>query len=196
MAINEVIKHIDEYLALLRRARNILCGDEQKTSVEQTESSKRSARPVSKKPVIPRSSSLVRTSSTRRKPVTGRVSSKDPASSIVKAQAPLPGALSTDRTTAPSSDLSNSSSVVVKRLPPRHRMNANRHTAYRGIKAGTQDSVKPSLLPSGMGSRIVVISAEQARLEREQSTKPTVPRPRPLGSRPTGRSAFEALFSR
>ena len=195
MAINEIIKQIDAYLALLRRAREILSGEGEKELVAGIARPGRSTRASSQKLAVPSGKSAVRSAPTRRNSAKGRTSSKNPAFSGVQAQAPLPEMLDPGPRAVLNSDGSDSSTVIVKRLPARHRVNANQPSAHRSIKAGKQDSGRPTSLSSGMGSRIVVISAEQARLERERLEKPAVLRPRSLGSGSTGRLAFEALFS-
>jgi hypothetical protein len=66
-----------------------------------------------------------------------------------------------------------------------------------GEKPVKRDSLKPTTpLCHPVRSDVVVISAEQVRLERERSIKPVVLRPRSTASGATGRSAFEAQFSR
>jgi len=57
------------------------------------------------------------------------------------------------------------------------------------------DAAKPAIALAGpAGARIVVVSAEQVRREREKAAQAKVERPRVLGTGLTGRLAFEALF--
>jgi hypothetical protein len=56
-------------------------------------------------------------------------------------------------------------------------------------------AIKPAIALAGpMNTKVVVVSAEQARKEREQAAVPAIPRPRRSLSGLSGRLAFEALF--
>ena len=196
MAINEIIKQIDAYLTLLHQARKILSSGRKRDSVARVTRPKRGTPANSKNLAIPGGRPEVKADSLARTPVAGRVSLEKRAVRSAQPQAPLPKTLDPETTAAMSSDETGSASAVVKRLPAQRRLNPNRLAAHRRVKRGKQDSIKPpTALTNALRSKIVVISAEQARIERERLAKPAL-RHRSPGSGSTGRLAFEALFSR
>jgi hypothetical protein len=80
---------------------------------------------------------------------------------------------------------------IVERVPARGHTTFNRFASSRPMKSKQQAPKPTTALSHPIRSNVVVISAEQLRLERERSATPAVVRPRALGS---GRLAFEALF--
>jgi len=195
MAINEIIKQIDAYLALLHQARKILSSGGKRDSVARGTRSKRRTPANSRNLPIPRDRAAIKADSRERTSVAGSLSLEKRATGAV--QVPLPKTLDPGPAVAMSSNDTGSAGAVVKRLPARRQLNPNRHAAHGRVKPGKQDSVKPpTALSNVLSSKIVVISAEQARIERERLTKPVAVRHRPPGSGATGRLAFEALFGR
>jgi hypothetical protein len=197
MAINEIIKQIDAYLALLHQARELLSSDGKRPSFPRSARPEREIRLNSKKPRIPAGQLEGETNSPLRRPGAGRVSSVKRAVRSFQSKAPLPSAPDLDPTIAANSDETNSPTVVVNKVLSQRRRGATRLVAHRHVKPFKQDSIKPATaLGNVKGAKIIVISAEQARLERERLANPVTVRPRSPGSGSTGRLAFEALFGR
>jgi hypothetical protein len=83
---------------------------------------------------------------------------------------------------------------IVKRVPAKRRTTFKRFASGLTPKSTKLEPSPTTALSHPIRSKVVVISAEQLRLERERQVKPVVARPRSPGSGGTGRSAFEALF--
>jgi len=197
MAIKEIIKQIDAYLAVLHQAREILSSGGKRDSVARIRRSRRGTLANSRKLTIPRGRPTVKADSQAHLPVAGGVSFGKRVVRSVQPQAPLPKTREPEPKGAMNPDDTGSAIAVVKRIPAQGRLNPNRLASHRRVKPGKQDSVKPSTaLSNALSSKIVVISAEQARIERERLAKPVAVRHRPPGSGASGRLAFEALFSR
>ncbi len=196
MAINEILKQIDAYLELLHQARELLLTDKKRQSSTRTARPRRESRADLKELRIPARRQGSKANSSLREQTAGSVGSGRRATGSIRSKAPLLKSPDPDPTVATGSEETNSPSVVVKRLPPRRRPNFTRVRADRGLKSERGSIKTATALANVKGSKIIVISAEQARLERERLAKPVTVRPRSLGSRSTGRSAFEALFSR
>lgn len=193
MTMHYIIEQVDAYLALLHQAREILLNDGKRKSA---------AKITRRKSGVWTNSKKVQTSSDRpagkidgapQRSVAGRVPSKKRVVSTTPPKAPLANVLHSEPAATMSSNERKLTGGIVKRVPARRRTTFNRFASSRLIK---QNSLKPTTaLSHPIRSNIVVISAEQLRLERERSVKPVVVRPRSLGSGATGRLAFEALFS-
>lgn len=194
MTMHYIIEQVDAYLALLNRAREILLNDGKRKSPTKIARRKSGVRTNSKKAQA----------SSRRTPdkIAGapeRIAGHVPLNNRIVSTTPprgiLPNVLHSESTTTMSSDQRNPVGETVKRVPAQRRTTFNRFASTRPINSIKQDSPKPTALSHPIRSNVVVISAEQLRLERERSAKPpAVVRPRSPGSGATGRLAFEALF--
>jgi hypothetical protein len=203
MPMLDIINQIDAYLSSLGLARELLskslAGPQRKGVVKKRKKAKKTGPVVSTK-------SRVRTTSRAKiltAPRTGAKTRKASVANIpgspapqVEALAPLPMAIS--RTVPESLRLPNVDRV---RLPYRGPRSAIRPSHTRNSKASeptpraSLGSAKPAIALAGpVNSKIVVVSAEQARRDRERAV-PSEIQPRSiLGSGLTGRPAFEALF--
>lgn len=203
MPLPDIINQIDAYLSSLGLARELLskslAGPRRKGVVKKRKKAKKTG------PVVP-TKSRVRTTSGAKvliAPRTGAKMRKAFVASIpsspapqVEALAPLPTATST--TVPESLRLPN---VDRGRLPFRGPRSAIRPSHTRNLRASeptsraSLESTKPAIALAGpVNYKIVVVSAEQARRDRERAV-PSEIQPRSiLGSGLTGRPAFEALF--
>jgi hypothetical protein len=191
MTMHEIVEQIDAYLAVLYEVSEILLKNGNETSATRTRSREKAN---SKKTRI------------QSRATAGKING---VRSGVRQVGPTARAISTVLPQPPSRDVVHSepepmvSSVeqkavgeIAKRVP------AVRRPAFKRARSSSrekpeQDSLKPTTpLSHPVRSNVVVISAEQVRLERERSIKPVVLRPRSTASGAAGRSAFEALFGR
>jgi hypothetical protein len=200
----EIINHIDAYLSSLRLAREILskslAGPRVKGVVKKMKKAKKEGPVVSTK-------SRIRTTSRTKVPPAPRTVAKTLVASVaasipsspapqVEALAPLPTATST--TVSESLPLPN---VERGRLAYRRPRSGIRSSHTRSLRASeptsraSLESTKPAIALAGpVNSKIVVVSAEQARRDRERAASPEI-QPRSIrGSGLTGRLAFESLF--
>ena len=198
----DIINQIDVYLSSLRLARDILskslAGPRGKVAKKMKKAKKTG-------PVVSTKSSVRKTSRTKVLPApqTGAKTRVDSVASIpsspapqVEALAPLPTATST--TVPESLPLPN---VDRGRLAYRGPRSAIRPSHTRNLRASeprsraSLESTKPTIvLAAPVNSKIVVVSAEQARRDRERAV-PSEAQPRMIRrSGLTGRLAFEALF--
>ena len=199
MPIAEIILEIDAYLSRLRQARELL--SDGKTERPKTKTPRRQRKILARqtKPAI----------SNRRRADDGKSRSSHPVAAVKKvrerldttAQLPIAVALDSSRreqATVPEPERITEPSVVVTRLPARRGVASTRSERHRTAKpaAGTKpDAIRPAIALAGaMNTKVVVVSAEQARQQREQGTPPAVRRPRLPASGLSGRMAFEALF--
>ncbi len=199
MPIAEIIVEIDAYLSRLRQARDLLSDGKAERPKTKTPRRKRKALARQNRPAI----------SNPRRDDEDKTRSSHPAASVKKigerldtaAQIPLAGAIDSSRREQPTSaepERTAEPSVVVTRLPARRRRISTRSERHRSANpaAGTKpDAIRPAIALAGpTNTKVVVVSAEQARQQREQGTPPAVRRPRLPASGLTGRMAFEALF--
>jgi hypothetical protein len=194
MTMRHMIEQVDAYLAVLHQAREILLNDGKRLPVTKITRRKGDIRTNSKR--IQNSSGqpadkfddAPKKAGPGRKPLKKRVDSTAPPkilSPIVSHSEPKATISSNEGTLI---------GEIVKRVPAPRRKISSRIASSRSIRP---DSLKPTTaLSHPIRSNVVVISAEQLRLERERSIKPAVLRPRSPRSGATGRSAFEALFGR
>lgn len=199
----EIIKQIDAYLSSLRLARDLLskslAGPRGKGVVKKMKKAKRTGPVVSTK-------SRVRTTSRVKvlpAPRTGANTRVAPVASIPNSPAPQVEALAPLPTATPtivpeSLPLPN---VERGRLAYRRPRSGIRPSHTRNLRASERtsrvslESTKPAIALAGpVNSKIVVVSAEQARRDRERAASPEI-QPRSIrGSGLTGRLAFESLF--
>jgi hypothetical protein len=208
MPIAEIINEIDAYLCCLGQARDLLLAPMTEVQRKRAPHRKRAvmiektARAASSEPRVQgirsRSTSLASQQKTL-KPV--RVDIVSPASSSVARQAAKPERLQIEvaeptiqRAVAP---LQTISTGVPSRPKQVRSIRSVRRNAPKPTVRTKVEVVKPAIALAGsMTSKIVVVSAEQARRERDRSAaQPEVRRPRVPATGLSGRLAFEALFS-
>jgi hypothetical protein len=190
-----IIEQVDAYLALLHQAREILLNDGKRKSATNIARRKSGVWTNSKKAQTSSDRTAGKIDGAPQR-FAGRVSSKNRVVSTTPPKGPLPNVLHREPTATMSSDERNLAEETVKRVPAQRRTTFNRFASTRTINSIKQDSLKPTTaLSHPIRSNVVVISAEQLRLERERLLKPpAVVRPRSPGSGATGRLAFDALF--
>jgi hypothetical protein len=189
-----IIEQVDAYLALLHQAREILLNDAKRKSPTKIARRKSGVRTNSEKAQASSDRTPDRIAGAPQR-LAGRVPLNNRIVSTTPPEVPLPNVLHSKSTATMSSDQRNLHRKIVKRVPAQRRTTFKRFASTRPINSIKQDSPKPTALSHPIRSNVVVISAEQLRLERERSVKPlAVVRPRSPGSGATGRLAFEALF--
>jgi hypothetical protein len=89
-------------------------------------------------------------------------------------------------------------SVPATRLPARRRLSpvrSSRQQAVNSVRGNKPDANKSAIAIAGhMNTKVVVISVEQLRREREQASHSAIQRPRLPAAALSGRLAFAALF--
>ncbi len=204
MPIAEIISEIDAYLLCLRHARDLLSAP--MTRVRRTKAPRgkkkvnvtKTAPAVSSRPRIPekksRSNSLVR----RGKKVEEHVDFVPQLLSSVShqvAEPEQPPIMAVALEVPPVIETEVFTSIQ-ERLPIQSRPHQStpRRAAPRTFAPKLENLKPTTALTGSMSSRIVVVSAEDAKRERERAAQPEV-RPRRMPSSGlTGRLAFEALF--
>lgn len=199
----EIINQIDAYLSSLRLARDILskslAGPRSKGVVKKVKKAKKTGPVVSTK-------SRVRTTSRAKAlpaPRTGAKTRVASVGSIPSSPAPQVGALAPlpTATSAAVPESLPTPNVERARLAYRRPRSGIRSSHTRNLRASEPTSraslerTKPAIALGGrVTSKIVVVSAEQARRDRERAAAPEI-QPRSIrGSGLTGRLAFESLF--
>lgn len=208
MPIAEIIAEIDAYLFRLRQARELLLDSrteshhkeislrKRKTMNERVEPSSSGRRQAdenksrSNHPVahLQRVTKRVDTEAHVLGPAPG--SAENGASSLEQPAIPQPERAKDER-------VAMVESVVVARVPARRRTGSIRSSVRQRTPELTAkpDANRPAIALAGpVSSKIVVVSAEQMRREREQSARSDVQRPRTLSSNLSGKRAFDALF--
>jgi hypothetical protein len=197
METTEIIKQIDAYLTLLHKARAILSGGGKRNHVAKVTRPERGTPGNSDNLAISRDRPTIKINSLPRTSPAGRVSSQKRTVASVQPQVLLPKKPLPEPSASMKPDNTLSTSIAVQRLPAQRQSNSTRLAAHRRVRPGNQESIKPgTALSNAPGSRIIVISAEQAQNERKRLAKPVAVPHRSPGSGSTGRLAFEALFSR
>jgi hypothetical protein len=197
MPIAEIISEIDAYLSRLREARELLLDG--KTERPKMKTPRRKRKVLVSKPVI----------STGRRSDEGKSGSSHPVADLKKvrgrlettSQLPIEVDLDSshrEQATLEAPERITEPSVFVTRLPARRRRTSIRSELHGTAKpaAGTKPvAVRPAIaLARPTNTKIVVVSAEEARQQREQGSRPAVQRPRVPATAMSGRTAFEALF--
>ena len=188
MPIAEIIAEIDTYLARLRQARELLSGHRAKSSPKRVPPS--NGRPYS---------------SSRRRGDEQKSRSEQAVAPLKRAMKRVDVSVPVPSAPVPAAEKKHASSSnhppiaqPERAVPSRWRSSTVRSVSHRTPKAvlGTKlDAIKPAIALAGsVGTKIVVVSAEQMRREREQAVPSEVRRPRKVTSGLSGRRAFEALF--
>ena len=198
MPIAEIIAEIDTYLARLRQARELLSGHRAKSSPKRVPPS--NGRPYS---------------SSRRRGDEQKSRSEQAVAPLKRAMKRVDVSVPVPSAPVPAAENKHASgsnhppmtqperakieqSNVATRVPSRWRSSKVRSVSHRTPKAvlGTKlDAIKPAIALAGsVGTKIVVVSAEQMRRERERAVPSEVRQPRKVTSGLSGRRAFEALF--
>jgi len=189
MTIHEILEQIDAYLLLLYQAREILSNPGRANSATRNTRCKKSTRKSRIQSSTSVSISDLPQSSVRDQPA------REKRAVLRSNTLPLVDLPNSNGTVSPTENVA--AGEIVKRVPERRGTSSKRVALHRRAKPIDQDALKSKTpLSHPVRSKVVVISAEQLRLERERSAKPLVARPRSPGSVATGRLAFEALFSR
>jgi hypothetical protein len=205
MPIAEIIAEIDKYLARLRQARELLSGHRAESSPKRV--------PPSNGKLANRQAGPY--SSSRRRGDEHKSRSEQAVAPLKRAMKRVDVSVPVPSAPVPAAENKHASgsnhppmtqperakieqSNVATRVPSRWRSSKVRSVSHRTPKAvlGTKlDAIKPAIALAGsVGTKIVVVSAEQMRREREQAVPSEVRRPRKVTSGLSGRRAFEALF--
>lgn len=205
MAILDIINHIDAYLSRLRLARDILA-----QSLPDSPANEKDSKPTAKKAPSAASNkthSSARTQSKIRR--TSRTSAQTAAVAVahVPCSSPMPSedlaslsnavsitvpemaALST----ADAGNIPPVPDVHVERLPYRGPRGSIRSSHARGLKL-SEPTHGTGALVSSVNSKVVVVSPELAKKERERAAQPEIQPRAVFKSGLTGKLAFESLF--
>jgi hypothetical protein len=199
MPIAEIIGEIDAYLARLRQARELLL-DQSREAPQK--SVLRGKRKEARKEAGPTSSRTRRTKN-HTSPSNHIEADPNRGAERVEFSVDLPTAAMAQVSRLEQSVIAQPEremphGVVVKRLPSKGPNALIRSVRHRGPKslAGTRpDPAKPAIALAGpAGPKIIVVSAEQVRRERDRAAIAEVRRTREPASGLTGKLAFDALF--
>jgi hypothetical protein len=206
MPIAEIIKEIDAYLSRLQRARDLLLAPMMEPQPKRMHRHKRKINIGRKSAPAFSSRSELHANRSRAKRAASqgnrakKLTSVPPVrrSAVRKAARPEQSQSaaieSAVQSTVTPPQIVNKEVPASKRQIPSTR-SARRTTATPAIRTKLKET-KPAIALAGpMTSKIVVVSAEQARQERERATQPQVRRPRPPSTGLSGKLAFEALFN-
>jgi hypothetical protein len=200
MSIPEIINEIDAYVVRLRNARDLLLAPMKEARRKSVPRRKREVRPgktgqpLSSKPQI-------REDELRFYRITSPVATPEQRvfspSRVRSSVAPHAAATSEPLVAVPVQKPQRAARLE-RLLPPDRKIFSTR-TERRPVMnrafGATLEYAKPAVALAGpVGSKIVVVSAEQAQRDRERATQSAVQRPRVPAIGLTGRAAFEALF--
>jgi|SRR5579863_8750639 len=199
MPTAEIIRQIDAYLSCLRDARDLLSTPApaarrgRATGGKKTVKRKRTASPVSSRPRIQenksRSNGVVHRPKKMEIPV-------DPVS-------PVPGPVARPAEDSVQPPLATQPSAlqgtVEKEIPSGNKTkppakSPHPRGMWRTLKTRPGKAGPATALAGAPSARVVVVSAEELKREREQSASREVRRPPVSAARLTGKLAFEALF--
>lgn len=198
MPIAEIIHEIDAYLSRLRQARTLLSEGRAQEPKGRVPGGKSIARQAKAASSSKRRADEIKSRSNRPVPhlkkIKKRVDSSSPVSSAMVDHSPISKQPQIAEPERPVEQ-----GVVITKLPARGRIRAIKSVrlpAANSVLGAKRNQAKPPIaLARPVESKIVVVSAEQARREREQAAPPTVRRPRVPSSGLSGRLAFDALFN-
>jgi hypothetical protein len=199
MRTTEIITAIEDYLARLRQARELLLDQKTEAGPKRVPRRKRKLAPGK---VDPASSRSLRTKENKSQLDRSVIHLKEVSEhGEISAQVPIsptPRASDVEQPAIAQPGRAIPQNVVVKRLPEKTAKTSIRSLRNKTPKsnvASRLEKAKPAIALAGpTTAKIVVVPAEQVRREREQAAQPKVRRPRVPASGPTGRLAFEALF--
>jgi hypothetical protein len=200
-----IINEIDAYLSRLRLARELLAeslagAPAKKTRKKSnTKTPPPALSPAAQAPASSRSKvrRSARTSAQKRVAPAVHVLSSPPAQ--LEDVASSSDALSIDAAETPAlpevnaERLASLPNISVERIPYRGPRGSIRHSHARSLKASEPPHGTGALVGS-VNSKIVVVSPEQAKKERERTAQPEVQPRTVFRSGSTGRLAFESLF--
>jgi hypothetical protein len=199
MPVADIIGEIDAYLSRLSQARELL--SERTTEESPKQVARRETKVAVRKPE-PASSSSQRTNKNKSR-------SNRPVAHLeevrmrggVNVQVPHTesnGVSQSEQPAISESERAIPQNIVITRLPASRRISSIRaaHRRTGKLALGSKpDPLKPAIALAGpTNSKIVVISAEQMKREREQVAPQPVLRPHPPTSGLSGKLAFAALF--
>ncbi len=195
--IADIIHEIDAYLSKLRQAREILLGRIAEDAQNRAPRSKRKLLVGPADPIISSRRGVEETKTRPDHPVADRMGAKEPSDPAAQLSSAVPHEIVDSEGPAvvkPEPERN----VLVTRFPARRRngsVKSVRHSITKSASAAKPEAPKPAIALAGpMSCKIVVVSAEQVQLERDQAALPVVRPPRLAGTGLTGRRAFEALF--
>jgi hypothetical protein len=194
MAITDIVQEIDEYIARLRQARELLAASltgelhtRESYNTKQTAFGKTAPTLSVKRRAADARSRL--------KGAEGKVEAAGmPSDSGSEQPSPVaPQAVEVQKPLiAPTAPAPVPTPERAKLASPRRR------TSSRGVRAVSKaipQTVKPTnALSNSMASKIVAVSAAEVQRERERAAQSVAVRPRVSWTGQTGRLAFEALF--
>jgi hypothetical protein len=199
MPIAEIINEIDEYLSRLRQARELLSRRITEVPQETLPRPKRKvfARQTDKALSVGRHADGNETQSNRAIAQRKEMRERGIPAAPVLAGAPLQSSHK-EQPAIVVPQCAMPQNIVITRLPSRRRKSSNMPKRHRMAmtESGTKpDAIKPAIALAGaINTKVVVISAEQVKREREQAARPEIRQPRVPASGLSGRRAFEALF--
>ena len=211
MPVTEIVQQIDAYLLSLRQARDLLLtpavepirkspplrkhrGKIEKAAaaapsrlrarkLDTPAVAKRARRKTEEKTVVTESVSRAANPVIRREPISKKRQSES-------------AELAPQETLAAQAVLKSETPIAQGRTPVRVVRPAPRRVSKPAVRSKVEADKPAIALAGSMHSRIVVVSAEEARRERDRTTaQAEVKRPRLPSSGLSGRVAFEALFN-
>lgn len=199
MPIADIIGEIDSYLSRLRQARELLSERRTEESPKQVARRKRKVTVRKPEPASSRSRRTNKNKSRSNRPVAHLKQVRMHVE--VNAQVPAIVSNSLPHSKQPviaEPERAMPQNIVITRLPASRRISsiraAHRRTGKPALRS-KPDPLKPAIALAGpTNTKIVVVSAEQMKREREQVALQPVLRPRPPASGLSGRLAFAALF--
>lgn len=192
--MHHIIEQIDACLAVLHQAREILLNHGKRMPATKITGYKRGFGTNYKKLQKSSGQPAEKIRDASQKSAGGRSSSKRYVVSTRPSKTPSPVVSHSEPTVTMNSNEEILVREIVKRVPAKRRTTFKRFASGRTPESTKLEPKPTTALSHPIRSNVVVISAEQLRLERERQVKPVVARPRSPGSGATGRSAFEALF--
>lgn len=200
MPIAEIIHEIDAYLSRLRQARTLLSGHVAEAPQKR--------QPRHKNKVLVRKADTAFSSRRRTEentsrsilPVAHRKRKKERGEPATQVPSAVPNPAShTEQSAVAGPDHTIQQGVVITKIPIRRRIGSIRSMRPGVAKPAPStrpDAIKPAIALAGPpNAKIVVVSAEQLRRDREQTAPPAVLRPRMPAAGLSGKMAFEALFA-
>jgi hypothetical protein len=194
MTMHYIIEQVDAYLAVLHQAREILLNDGERMPATKSTRRKSGLRTNARRLTIRVAGPKTRSTAGLKDQEPIAKFSKNRVLGTIPPKTPSPIVSHSEPTTTMSSNEGTLAREIVKRVAAQRRTTFNRFASGRPTKSRKLEPKLTTALFHPIRSNVVVISAEQLRLERERSVKPVEVRPRSPGSGATGRLAFEALF--
>ena len=193
MSIAEIVNEIDGYLSCLRQARAVLLEGGAGNSHKSIAGSKKlSIAPA--QPAAPAQRRAGRRGSQPTQLTSDPTPLQKPANARVRRSKTPPPPLPAE-TAASEPERKTPQPAAITRIPARRRGDSSRSVRRRVVERPAAATSRPAIALVRPLSNVVVVSAEQAQKQREQSAAPApVVKPRVPSSGLSGRAAFEALF--